>query len=124
MRPASTTHAGAIRARLRGMETTVVATTKSVTCASPVQELTAKTAPPRSRQKATAAESAPKASSGASPALHTANTPASDRTQLSPDHARKMRPASGNRSRNASPEAGSGGGEPAGVTPAEAALFE
>ncbi len=74
-----------------GMETTVVAPTKATRCASPVHVLTANTGPVRSRQKATAAEIAPTASSPS----RTANIPASDNNQFSELHARQMSPASG-----------------------------
>src|SRR3984885_12150200 len=106
------------------METTVVAMTKTVRCASPVQMVTADTAPLRSRQKLTAAETAPKASLRPSPS-RTANTPASDRTQFRVDHARKISPASGKNSRKAIPApASAGAAELVEATPAEAARLE
>src|SRR5271167_1235035 len=124
MTPISTNRTGTIWARPSGMEATVVATTKTVRCASPVQKLTANIAPLRSRQKVTAAESAPKASLRASPA-RTAKIPATDRSQFRVDHAKKISPASGKNRRKAIPAPGSAGGaELPETTPAATALFE
>src|SRR5579863_2315340 len=115
---------GTMRAKASGMETTVVATTKAVRWPSPVQVLTANTAPLRSRQNATAAESALKASLGTSPLSRTAKTAAMDKTQFNPLHAAKVRAARGKNKRTASPDQGSGGGVPEGFTPAAAWVFE
>src|ERR1700722_15384021 len=124
MTAASTTRAGTIWAKLSGSETTVVATTKTVRCANPIQMVTANTAPVRSRQKLTAAETAPSASLRAS-SSRTASTPASDRTQFNDDHAAKISPASGKNKRKAIPAPGPlGAAELFEVTPADATVPE
>src|SRR5271165_678587 len=77
--------------KARGTETAVVATLNATKCASPVQVLTANTAPKCCRRKVTAAESAPNASSPS----RTTKMPANESSQFSVDHATQINPAKG-----------------------------
>src|SRR5271156_856524 len=82
---------GTTRTKASGNETVVVATLNAIRWARPVQVLTARTEPVRSRARETAAERAPSASSR----LRTTNIPASDSHQLRTHPAVQINPASG-----------------------------
>src|SRR4029077_6897506 len=94
---------GTKAATLRGTETTVVATTIATRCASPVQLLTATTAPVRSRQSPTAALMASIASSPS----RTAKTEANESNQLRQNETRPIAVAIGRKIRNTKPGWGS-----------------
>src|ERR1700677_249043 len=94
---------GATPMKASGNETAVVATLNAIRRARPVQVLTARTEPVRSRARETAAERAPIASSP----LRTANMPASDSPQFNAHPAAQMNPASGKNKMKARPGRGS-----------------
>src|ERR1035438_1819988 len=94
-------------AKPSGTEATVVAPTKATRCARPVQMLTAKTAPVRSRQKATETAIAATASSPS----RTANMPANDNSQFRHHHTQQINAATGRNRKKASPGCGLASGE-------------
>src|SRR5215831_17705926 len=85
-----------------GMDTAVVAATKATRWASPVQVLTAATAPGRSRHRDTAAEIAPTAPSPS----FTAKTAASESSQFSPNEAEPTNAANGTNREKTTPGLG------------------
>src|ERR1700728_423639 len=93
--------------RLSGSETAVDATLNATKCARPVQTLTAKVGPARSREKTMAVESAAIASSPS----RTENIAASDNNQLSVAHAMQIKPASGKSRVKAKPGRGVAAGD-------------